>query len=145
MRVSMEQGRFAEAEQIVTDALADPRIDGSSVRIVLGSVYRQEGRVDEIPPLMEAHWNALDQAGEGASEAAISLVRGYIQLRLSPVPINRIRFALDQAAQLAPSDDRVWLGAATWRFSLARMIKPHGSGRIAYAGGRMMSRSGVPV
>ena len=112
MQLEMERGRLAEAEQIIKHALDDPRIDGSSLPILLGPVYCQQGRLEETLRLIEARWDALNQAGEGASEPAINLVRAHIELRRSPVPIEVIRAALDQAARMAPDDDRIWLGKA---------------------------------
>ncbi len=114
MQLEMELGRLAEAEQIVKNALADPRIDGSSLPILLGPVYCQQGRLEETLQLLQTRWEALNQAGGGASEAAINLLRAHIELRLNPVPIEVIRTALDHAARLAPDDDRVWLGKANF-------------------------------
>jgi predicted Zn-dependent protease len=112
MQLAMERGRLAEAEEIVTQALADPRVDGSNLPILLGPIYCQQGRLDETLKLIETRWDALNRAGEGATEPAIDLVRAHVDLRLSPVPIDVIRAALDHAGQLAPDDDRVWLGKA---------------------------------
>jgi tetratricopeptide (TPR) repeat protein len=112
MQIEMDRGQFAEAEEIVRHALDDPRIDGSSLPILLGPVYCQQGRGEETLRLIESRWKALDQAGEGSSEPAINLVRAHIDLRLSPVPSEVIRSALDLAGRLAPNDDRVWLGRA---------------------------------
>src|SRR5207248_2545651 len=75
MQLQMERGRLADAEQIIRDALDDPRIDRSSLPILLGPVYSQQGRLEETLRLVEARWEALNQAGEGASEKAINLVR----------------------------------------------------------------------
>ena len=36
----------------------------------------------------------------------------HIELTLKPTPVETIRAFLDQAARLAPDDDRVWLGRA---------------------------------
>jgi predicted Zn-dependent protease len=112
MQLAMERGRLAEAEDIITNALADPRIDGASLPILLGPIFCQQGRLEETLQLIETRWNALNRAGEGATEPAIDLVRAHIDLRLSPVPADVIRAALDHAGQLAPDDDRVWLGKA---------------------------------
>ena len=112
MQIQMERGRLTEAERIIRDALDDPRVDGSNLPILLGPVYCQEGRLAETLRSIEVRWDALDRAGEGASEPAINLVRGYIELRQSPMPVDVIRSALDQAAVSAPDDDRVWLGRA---------------------------------
>jgi enediyne biosynthesis protein E4 len=112
MRVEMERGRLADAETIVKKALDDRRIDGSSLAILLGSAYRQQGRLEEALRMIESQWEALSQAGEGTSELAIKLVWAHIDVRRSPVPIQAVGAALDQAARRAPDDDRVWLGKA---------------------------------
>ena len=112
MQIQMERGRFAEAEQIIKDALDDPRIDRSSLPILLGPIYCLQGRLEETLRLIESRWEALNQAGEGASEAAINLVRAHIDLRRGVVPIEVVGSALDQAGRMAPEDDRIWLGKA---------------------------------
>ena len=77
-----------------------------------GSSYRQQGRLEETLRMIESRWEALNQAGEGTSELAIKLVRAHIDLRRSPVPIEAVGAALDQAGRMAPDDDRIWLGKA---------------------------------
>ncbi len=112
MQLQMDRGRLAEAEQIIRDALDDPRIDGSSLPILLGPIYCQQGRVEETLGLIETRWEVLNQADAGATEPAIDLIRAHIDLCLNPIPLEAIRTAIDHAAQLAPDDDRVWLGKA---------------------------------
>jgi predicted Zn-dependent protease len=112
MQLAMERGRLAEAEDIISEALADPRVDGSSLPILLGPIYCQQGRLDETLRLIETRWDALNRSGEGVTEPAIDLVRAHIDLRLLPVPVDVIRAALDHAGKLAEDDDRVWLGKA---------------------------------
>jgi thioredoxin-like negative regulator of GroEL len=112
LQVQMELGRHAAAEQIVRDALNDPRVDRSGLPLLLGPIYSQQGRLEETLRLVRASWEALDRVGKGASEQAINLVRAYVDLRANPVPIEVIRSALDQAGRSAPEDDRVWLGKA---------------------------------
>ena len=112
MQLRAGLGQLAEAEQIIRDALDDPRIDGATLPIALGPLYCQQGRVDDALRLMEARWDALNRQGEGDSESAIYLLRGYIERRRSPIPVEVIRSDLDPAAQLNPQDDRVWLGKA---------------------------------
>jgi tetratricopeptide (TPR) repeat protein len=80
--------------------------------IALGPIYCQQGRLEETLRLIEARWDALNRAGEGDSESAINLIRGHIERRRSPIPVEVIRSDLDPAAQLNPQDDRVWLGKA---------------------------------
>jgi tetratricopeptide (TPR) repeat protein len=112
VRIRMERGRLAEAEQIIRKALDDPRIDRSSLPMLLGLVYGQQGRLKETLRVIESRWEALNQAGEGTSEPAIKLVRAHIDLRRSPVPTEDLGSALDRAARTAPEDDRIWLGKA---------------------------------
>jgi len=112
IQVQMERGRLAQAEQLIKDALDDPRTDGSELSLLLGPVYYQQGRLEEAQRLVEARWDRLNQAGEGLSEKAIQLVRLHIELRRTIPPVEAIRSALAQAAQLASEDDRIWLGKA---------------------------------
>jgi predicted Zn-dependent protease len=112
MRIRGDRGQLAEAERVVRAALDDPRIDGSRLAIALGPIYCQQGRLDEVLRLIAARWEALDRAGEGASESAIELVRMHIELRRTPVPVEVIRSDLDPAGRLNPQDDRIWLGKA---------------------------------
>ncbi len=112
MQVRLGRGRPAEAEQLVGDALADPRIDGSGLPILLGPILCQQGRLDEALQIIEARWNRMEETGQGASEPAIELVRLHIELRRRPVPIEDARSVLDQAGRLDDDDDRVWLGKA---------------------------------
>ena len=112
VKLEMELGRLAEAEQIVKDAVNDPRADGPALPILLGPVYLPQGRLEETLRLIEARWDALNQAGEGASEPAINLVRTHIDIRRSPGEIEVIRAALERAAQMEPEDDRIWLAKA---------------------------------
>ena len=65
MQIEVERGRLAEAERIVSDALEDPRIDGSSLPILLGPIYCQQGRLEETLRLIENRWEALNRTGRG--------------------------------------------------------------------------------
>jgi predicted Zn-dependent protease len=112
MEQEVERGRLADAEQIMNDVLKDPRIDGSGLPILLGPFYYAQGRVDELERLIEALWNHLDETGEGTSEQAINLVRLHLELHWKTTSVEAVRALLDQAAQLAPNDDRIWLGRA---------------------------------
>jgi predicted Zn-dependent protease len=118
MQVQMELGRFSAAEKIIKDALDDPRVDGSSLPILLAPVYCHQGRLDETLQLIETRWDALYRVGEGATEPAINLIRAHIELRRSPIPIEVTRAVLDEAAKRALDDDRVWLGKANLAMSV---------------------------
>ena len=54
----------------------------------------------------------MNALGEGALEPAIKLLRQHIELTWKATPVENLRALLDQAARLAPEDDRVWLGRA---------------------------------
>src|SRR5689334_11217479 len=112
MELQIQRGRLSDAERLVERALADPRIDASALRIFLGMIYSLEGRVADGERLVEANWRRLDDAGLGASERAIQLARLHVALRQEAASIEAMRSYLDQAARLAPDDDRVWLGRA---------------------------------
>jgi thioredoxin-like negative regulator of GroEL len=112
MRLLHDQGQFAGAEQFINDAAQDPRNDGAHVRVLLVPIYSQLGRLAEAQGLLEDWWQRLQKIGEGASERAIDQVRMHIELALKPNPVERVREYLDHAYQMAPEDDRVWLGQA---------------------------------
>jgi enediyne biosynthesis protein E4 len=112
MRLLHDQGQFAAAEQLINDAAQDPRNDGAHVRVLLVPIYSQLGRLAEAQRLLEDWWERLQKIGEGASERAIDQVRMHIELALKPNPVEKVREYLDHASQMAPDDDRVWLGRA---------------------------------
>ena len=112
MRLLHDQGQFAAAEQLIDDAAQDPRNDAAHVRVLPVPIFSQLGRLDEAQGLLEAWWEHLNKLGEGASERAIDQVRMHIELALKPNPVEQVRAYLDQAYQMAPDDDRVWLGRA---------------------------------
>jgi thioredoxin-like negative regulator of GroEL len=108
VKLLIERKRFADAEQFIKGMPKVARVDS----ILLGPVYCQQGRFEEAERLIEARWQHLNQMGEGGSEKAIDLVRMHIELRRKSPPIDAIRAFFNQAAVLAPEDDRIWLGRA---------------------------------
>jgi predicted Zn-dependent protease len=112
MELLIERGRLADAEALITEAMADPRFDASGLRLSLGMVYSIQGRLEEGERLLEACWDRLDAAGEGASALAIRLVRLHIELWRETPSVEASRSFLDQVTRTAPNDDRGWLGKA---------------------------------
>jgi enediyne biosynthesis protein E4 len=108
----VDRGQFTDAEQLLTQALSDPRIDGFELRRFLTPLYWQEGRVKEARRLVEANWEVLNQAGKGGSDQAIELARLHIVLGVGMASNESVRGFLDKAQQLAPGDDRIELGRA---------------------------------
>jgi enediyne biosynthesis protein E4 len=112
MELLIERGRLTDAEKLISQATADPRFDDSELRLFLGLVYSLQGRVEEGSGLIETCWERLNEAGEGASERAILLVRLHVQLWRETPAVEDVRSFLDQVARSAPDDDRGWLGKA---------------------------------
>lgn len=114
MELKIHRGRLSEAERLVEQGLADPRIDAASLQVFLGMVDSLEGRVEDGRRLIEANWRRLAAAGEGASERAIQLARLHVSLGLETEigSDESTRAYLGQAARQAADDDRVWLGRA---------------------------------
>jgi thioredoxin-like negative regulator of GroEL len=112
IELEIDRGRLARAEQLIDDAILDPGADESGLRLLLGPAYCQEGRVQEARRFIEARWNHLARVGQGASEAAINLVRLHIEQQQTSIPVDQVRSYLDRAARLAPEDERVRLGHA---------------------------------
>jgi tetratricopeptide (TPR) repeat protein len=112
MSLYIDGGRLAAAEQLINDAAQDPRNDSTTLRILLLPIFCQQGRIEEAQKLVEQRWEHLQEKGEGASELAINLARLHAEVELRPSPVEAVRASLDQAAKLAPDDDRVRLGLA---------------------------------
>ena len=112
MRLLHESGQLAAAERLVNAAAEDRRNDRTALLVLLVPMFSQQGRIDEAERLIEDRWEHLNALGEGALEPAIKLLRQHIELTWRPTPVETIRAFLDQAARLAPEDDRVWLGRA---------------------------------
>ena len=112
MHLLLESGLFAAAERLVFEAAMDPRNDRTALLVLLVPVFSELGRVDEAERLIDDRWESLNAKGEGALEPGIKLVLQHIELGLTANPVETIRAALERASQLAPDDDRVWLGRA---------------------------------
>ncbi len=108
MELLIERGRLADAESMILRAMSDPRGDGAKLGLFLGLVYSLQGRIEDRQRVIEACWDLLNEAGEGASEQAILLLRLHIQTPTA----EEIRAFLDPVARSAADDDRVWLGRA---------------------------------
>jgi tetratricopeptide (TPR) repeat protein len=112
MRIFQNAGQFAAAERLIFDAAQDRRTDRTGMLVLLVPLLSELGRQDEALRIVEQRWEHLNAQGEGALEPAIRLLLQHIELSLQALPVETIRVALDRAGQLAPDDDRVWLGRA---------------------------------
>jgi thioredoxin-like negative regulator of GroEL len=112
LRLLLDRGRFAAAEQLINDVANDANNDRSALQVLLAPLLGQLGCSDEAERLIEARWEHLNALGEGALEPAIKLLLLHIELTWKATPVVNVRAYLDRAARLAPEDDRVWLGRA---------------------------------
>ena len=112
MRLLHQSGQLAAAERLIHEAAEDRRNDRTALLVSLVPMSCELGRIDEAERLIEDRWEHLNARGEGALDPAIKLLRQHIDLTLKATPVETIRGFLDQAAKLAPDDDRVWLGRA---------------------------------
>ncbi len=112
MRVLQGAGRLAKAERLVKDAARDPRNNRTALMIGLVPLMIDMGRLDEAIELIEDRWEYLNALGQGALDPSIRLLLQHVDLTNGTVAIDAVRNSLDEAAKLAPDDDRVCLGRA---------------------------------
>ena len=108
----IEQGRFADAEQLITRATDEFGSEGSARRMILIPIFVQQGRAQDAKRLIESRWRTLDAQGEGTIEQAVNLARLHMEMRWNVPPAVTLREYLEQVGRLAPDDDRIWLGRA---------------------------------
>jgi thioredoxin-like negative regulator of GroEL len=112
MRLLQEGGRLARAERLVTEAARDQRNNRTSLMVGLVPILIDLGRQDEATELIEERWADLNARGRGTLDPAIKLLLQHVELTTGVTAIDELRTFLDEAAKLAPDDDRVWLGRA---------------------------------
>jgi enediyne biosynthesis protein E4 len=99
-----ELGRFAEAEQVLIDALASVGPREPQLRSLFNQLLFWEGRLDEARRLLQTGWNnSPDRAGDLRS---LWVIDGAVLM------VERIQTVVDQAARKSPDDDRLWLARA---------------------------------
>lgn len=112
MTMFRDAGRLADAEQLVTETARRQPSDSASLMLGLVPLLIDQGRRDEAIRLIEDRWRELDAKGQGPHDPAIKLLMRHVEMTTSEVPLDAMRASLDEAARLAPDDDRVWLGRA---------------------------------
>ena len=106
------EGRLAKAERLVSEAARDQRNNRTSLMVGLVPIMIETGRQDEATELIEDRWDDLNAIGQGALDPAIKLLLQHVEVTTGEAAIDVVRTSLDEAAKLAPDDDRVWLGRA---------------------------------
>jgi tetratricopeptide (TPR) repeat protein len=103
-KANLTLGRLHEAERRLVQALARGGPGTERVRDLLSHVEQIEVRFDNVKSLLRA---SLPQI-----EDPLGTLREISNLELDRLPYDGLRATLDKAGQLAPQDDRVWLGKA---------------------------------
>jgi tetratricopeptide (TPR) repeat protein len=115
-QVLLGRGRLAPAEDLLVAARHQPGPHATDANRLLANILSLQGRVDEVRPLIPEL--GMDR------DPSVVLIRLW-KLDSDPYPIEGVRAQLEEAAQQAPDDDRVWLGRAnlairTGRYADAR-------------------------
>ena len=122
----VDEGRFADAEDLINQTLSMPRIDGFDLRRFLTPLFWHEGRLEEARRLVQTNWNALDRLGHGGSSQALELVRLHILLGMGKSSLDApITFWNGLPASLPRMIGSGW-GGPIWRFEMAISMKPPG-------------------
>jgi tetratricopeptide (TPR) repeat protein len=103
-KANLSQGRLHPAERRLEQALdrSGPGLD--RIRDLLSHIKQIEVRFDDIKPLLRASLAAADDPMRDLRELS--------NFDLERLPYDGLRATLEKAGQLAPEDDRVWLGKA---------------------------------
>jgi tetratricopeptide (TPR) repeat protein len=105
VRLLLKSDRFASAEELLPAALRASGQHAIEARETLVALFKLEGRFAEVRTLCQEGWESY--------EDRFGLLRQLANLdSVNPVPIEKIRPALEKAATKAPDDDRIWLGRA---------------------------------
>jgi thioredoxin-like negative regulator of GroEL len=112
MQLLQENGRLAEAEQLVREAAQDPRNHPTPLLVGLVPILMDLGRREEARDALEDQWDYLDSLEQGALDPAIKLLLRHVDVTTEGPAIEAMRASLEKAAKLAPEDDRLWLGRA---------------------------------
>jgi enediyne biosynthesis protein E4 len=112
MLLLQNEGKIAEAEELVSEAANDRRNDRASLMVGLVPIMIDLGRQDEAAELIERRWEDLNSLGRGALDPAIKLLLDHVEVTTGMAAIDVARTLLDGPGRLAPDDDRVWLGRA---------------------------------
>ncbi|MDR3634978.1 MAG: FG-GAP-like repeat-containing protein [Isosphaeraceae bacterium] len=99
-----DRGRFAEGEALLVPIAAGTGPYAGEARQLLLRLVRHEVRLDDLRKLLQQDW---DQ-----SQDRTGVLRSLWLLDADALPVETLRKTLEQAADKAPDDDRVWLGRA---------------------------------
>src|SRR5262249_50710281 len=118
---AQQSGKLADAERHFDAAVRRPGTPQTEAKRKLAEVYWLEGRLDEVRSLAEEIWR--ESVRSGSRREAQDILQFHLALDLNPLPIDRMRAALDRAIEQAPQDDRVWLGRGYLALCEGRLIE----------------------
>ena len=127
-KLEMGRGRYSSAEHVLLGTLTIPGPESIGARRLLAEVLWEQGRYDELSPILEANWEIMDRPDWANPGDALEVLRSHLAMDFFPLPVDRIKATLDRVESLAPDDDRIWLAQAN--FSIR-------TGNLAEAGRRL--------
>ena len=117
-KANLSQGRLRAAERRLEEALArgGPGLD--RIRDLLSEIYQIEVRFDDAKLLL--------RASIGDAKDPIRVLKELSNLEMDRLPYEGLQGALEKAGQLAPEDDRVWLGKGRLAIEAGRWDEARG-------------------
>jgi enediyne biosynthesis protein E4 len=103
-KANMARGRLHAAERRLAQVVGRGGPVRDQIRGLLRRIYELEVRFDDVKSLLRADLAEADDPLRDLKELS--------NLDLSRLPYDGLKGALEKAGQLAPEDDRVWLGKA---------------------------------
>ena len=117
--LARSNSRFIEAEAAYRAAALGTGARAIEARWALATLLLWEGRLDEVRSLLEEIWRI------GHDRDRTAALREMWRLDAVIVAANEIQPVLDQAARVAPDDDRVWLARAYLALRYGRCAVAH--------------------
>ena len=106
------QGELDLAEQTYRQAITPAGARSNEVRHALLQLLWQEGRLDEVRPLVRQNWQQQTRSlGPDASQTIANL-RAHLSVDLEVFPVDHVRQKLSAAAAKNPQDIGVLIGLA---------------------------------
>jgi tetratricopeptide (TPR) repeat protein len=101
-KAHLSQGRLSTAERRLEQVLARGGPDLDKIRNLLSEIYQMQVRFNDVKSLLRA---SLADAND-----PIHVLKKLSNFELDRLPYEGLQGALEKAGQLAPNDQRVWLG-----------------------------------
>ncbi len=103
-KANLTQGKLHAAEKRLARTLAGGGLGLKPIRELLSHIYEIEVRFDDV--------KALQRAGLAEAKDPVRILKYLNNLDWDRLPYDGLFGTLEKAGELAPDDDRVWLGKA---------------------------------